>query len=61
MQPIVRIDADQVRIECCMMNLRERQTVWNHRMAKLLILVGNDGAAANKRGSGRRETAQQPL
>ena len=42
MQPIVRVDADQMRVERRMMNFRERDAVRNHRLAELLILVRDD-------------------
>lgn len=42
MQPIIRVDANQMRVEGRMMNLRERDAVRNNRLAKLLILIRDD-------------------
>ena len=39
---IIRVNADQVSIKCGMVNLRERDTIRDHRLAELLILVGDD-------------------
>ena len=41
MKTVVGIDADQVGIERGVMDFRERDAVWNHRLTKLLVLVGN--------------------
>ena len=38
----VGIDTDEVCIERCMVDLRERQPIWHDRLSELLILVGND-------------------
>ena len=42
MQPIIRVNADQMCVERRMMNFREWDTVRNHRLAELLILVRDD-------------------
>ena len=42
MQPIVRVDADQMRIEGCVMDLRQREAVWHHRLAESLVRVRDD-------------------
>ena len=41
MQPIVRVDADQMR-EGCVMDLRQREAVWHHRLAESLVRVRDD-------------------
>ena len=40
-QPIVAVDSDQVRIECCVMNLRKWQAIGDDRLPKALVLVGD--------------------
>jgi hypothetical protein len=42
MQPAVGVDADQMGIECRMMNLRERDAVRNHWLAEQFVLVRDD-------------------
>ena len=48
MQPIVRVDADQMRIEGCVMDLRQRETVWHHRLAESLVRVRDDVGCVQK-------------
>ena len=43
MQPIVRIDSDQMRIEGRVMEFRKREAVWHHRLAESLVRVRDDG------------------
>ena len=40
-EPIVRVDADQVCIEGCMVNLREWNAVWNHGLPQFLVAIGD--------------------
>ena len=42
MQPIVRVDADQMCIEGRVMDLRQREAVWHHRLAESLVRVRDD-------------------
>ena len=42
MQPIVGVDADQMRVESGVMNFRERDAIRHHRLAELLVLVRDD-------------------
>ena len=42
MQPIVRIDADEMFIERGMMNFGKRYAVRNNRLAKPNFTIGND-------------------
>ena len=59
MQPIVRIDADQMRIEGGMMNFRERNAVGNDRLAEPLVLVRDDvrGVQQQRLGQARQRAA----
>lgn len=50
MQSIVRIDADKVRVERRMMNLRKRDSVCHDRLAKLFITVFHDVSGIQERG-----------
>ena len=54
MQPIIRIDADQMRIECGVMDLRERNAVWHDGLAQSLVLVSDDvgGVSSFNRSGG---------
>jgi hypothetical protein len=42
MQPVVRVDANQMCVERGVMNFGERDAVRNHRLAKLLMSVRDD-------------------
>ena len=42
MQPVVRVDANQMCVERGVMDFGERDAVRNHRLAKLLISVRDD-------------------
>ena len=42
MQPVVRVDADQMGVERGVMDLGKRNAVRNHRLAKLLVPVRDD-------------------
>ena len=42
MQPIVRVDPDQMGVECGVMDFRERDAVGNYRLAKPLVPVRDD-------------------
>jgi hypothetical protein len=39
MQPVVRVDADQMGVECSMMDFWERDAVWNHWLTEPLVLI----------------------
>src|SRR6516162_2057759 len=39
LQAVVWVDPDEMRVECCVMDLGHGESVWNYGMAEPLILV----------------------
>ena len=61
LQPVVWIDADEMRVERRMMNLGKRNAVRDYGLAELFVLWATMCAASSNRGSGRPDRAQRPL
>ena len=56
----IRIDADQVGVECGMVDLGQRQTVRHDRLAQQFILVGKDVRRVEQAMLAQPERAQRP-
>jgi hypothetical protein len=61
LQPVVWIDADEMRVERRMMNLGKRNAVRDYGLAELFVLWATMCAASSNKGAGRPDRAQCPL
>ena len=57
---VVRIDADQVLVECGVMDFRQWDTVGNHWLAEALVFVLHDMSASKSSDSGKPDNAHLP-
>src|SRR5215467_2667811 len=55
----VRVNANQMRIECGMVDFRQRDTIGHHRLAELLVFVGDDVGRIQEKwlGQARQRTS----
>jgi hypothetical protein len=60
MQPIVRVDADQMRVESCMMDLRKRNAVRHHGLAEALVTIRNDVGSIEQQWLGQTGKSTAP-